>query len=140
MTAEHVKWGTHIMGCAQLISELDFSRLAQEARRLKAARTEEDIRLPYHNPGMLIDQTLLSQRLEESSMMPDENIVSIIMGRKISYDDFGRVLGDTDGRKNRGSRLPDKLDLRTYEHLQDLYWFYARQDAFQSMVSGNPLM
>ncbi|KAF2636770.1 hypothetical protein P280DRAFT_492759 [Massarina eburnea CBS 473.64] len=141
MTAEHVKWSTHLVGCAQLLSELDFSRLTQEARRLKAAKTEQETRLPYQNPGMLIDQRLLDRKLkEESGMMPDEYIVSAIVGRKINYDNIGRVVEDTDGRRNPSGGLPGKLDLRTFETLQDLYWFYARNDAFQSMVSGDPLI
>ncbi|KAF1948481.1 hypothetical protein CC80DRAFT_300256 [Byssothecium circinans] len=140
MTAEHVKWSTHLVGCAHLISELDFSRLTQEARRLKAAKTEQESKLPYENPGMLIDQKQLDQRLNQSALMPDESMVSTIVGKKVSYDDHGRILEDAEGRKNRNGGLPGRLDLRTFETLQDLYWFYARQDTFQCMISGNPLI
>lgn len=139
MTAEHVKWSTHLVGGAHLLAELDFPALTQEARRLKAAQAAEESRFPYLNQGMLIDQRQFDQKLKESAMMPDESLVSTIVGKKVSYDDFGRIVGDADPRKERSS-LPGPLDLRTFETLQDLYWWYARQDAFQSMVSGNPLM
>jgi hypothetical protein len=35
-TAEHVKWSTHLVGAAQLLTELDFRSLTRETRRLKA--------------------------------------------------------------------------------------------------------
>jgi hypothetical protein len=73
-------------------------------------------------------------------MMPDEKLVSTIVGQTVSYDDYGRVFEDVDMNKDRKHGFHGKLDARTFETLEDLYWFYLRQDAFQSMVSGNPLM
>lgn len=139
MTAEHIKWSTHVVGCAQLISELDFPSLTQRARQLKAAKIEEESKLPYQNPYMLINQKQLDKILRNSVMAPDEGLVSTIVGKKVSYDDFGKVFEETTKRSTNNALLDD-LDLRTYETLQDIYWFYARQDAFQSIISGNPLM
>ncbi|PVH94263.1 hypothetical protein DM02DRAFT_661196 [Periconia macrospinosa] len=139
MTAEHIKWNTHVVGCAQLISELGFPSLTQKARQLKAAKIEEESKLPYHNPYMLINQKQLDRILRNSAMMPDEGLISTIVGNKVSYDDFGKVFEETN-RRASNSVLLDDLDLRTYETLQDIYWFYARQDAFQSIISGNPLI
>ena len=68
-------------------------------------------------------------------MMPDEGMISTIVGEKVSYDDFGRVLEET-GKRASTNAIFNDLDLRTYEILQDVFWFYARQDAFQSIISG----
>jgi hypothetical protein len=140
MSAEHVKWGTHLVGSAQLIAELDFPSLTQEARRLKAAQTARESNFPYQNPNMLIDQKQLDQKLKESIMIPDEKLISIIVGQTVRYDDYGKVFEDVDMNQSRRHGFQGKLDARTFETLEDLYWFYLRQDAFQSMVSGNPLM
>jgi hypothetical protein len=43
-TAEHVKWSTHLVGAAQLLTELDFRSLTREARRLKAAQNADAYR------------------------------------------------------------------------------------------------
>ncbi|CAI6337181.1 unnamed protein product [Periconia digitata] len=139
MTAEHTKWSTHVVGCAQLISELDFPSLTQKARQLRAAKIEEERKLPHNNPYMLINQKQLDKILRNSAMMPDEAMVSTIVGKKVSYDEFGKVFEET-GKRARNTALLDDLDVRTYETLQDIYWFYARQDAFQGIVSGNPLI
>lgn len=140
MTAEHVKWSTHLVGAAQLLAELDFRSLTQEFRRLKAAQTAQEQMFPYQNPDMLIDQRQFEQRIKDSVMMPDEALVSTIVGKKVNYDDFGRVFEENSRQQERRKSIPEKLDLRSYETLQDLYWWYARQDVYQSIVSGNPLM
>lgn len=135
MTAEHTKWNTHVVGSAQLISELDFSSLTQKARQLRAAKFEEESSLPHRNPYMLINQQQLGRLLKDSAMMPDEGMISTIVGEKVSYDDFGRVFEET-GKRASNNAIFNDLDLRTYEILQDVFWFYARQDAFQSIISG----
>jgi hypothetical protein len=139
-TADPVKWSTHLVGAAQLLTELDFRSLTREARRLKAARTAEERQFPYQNPELLIDQKHFNKRLEERAMMPDENLVSTIIGKKVNYDDFGMIVEENGARYEKRTNMSDKLDLQCYETYQDLYWWYTRHDAFQSMVSGNPLM
>ncbi|KAF1980493.1 hypothetical protein BU23DRAFT_444283 [Bimuria novae-zelandiae CBS 107.79] len=132
MTAEHVKWSTHLVGAAQLLTELDFPLLTLEARRLKAAEVAQERRF-LANLGQ-------HDSFPTENTMPDERLVSQIVGQKISYEDFGRVLEHGDDGQERRPPLPAKLDLKTFETLQDLHWFYLRQDAFQSSVSGNPLI
>lgn len=133
MTAEHVKWSTHLVGAAQLLSELDFHSLTREACRLRAVQEAQESRSLAGLDGPRLTPTT-------NIMMPDEGMVSAIIGKKVSYQDFGRVLeSDEDGRQ-KGAPLLKKMEIKTYETLQDLCWFYSRHDAFQSMVSGNPLM
>ena len=139
-TADHVKWSTHLVGAAQLLAELDFPTLTQEARRLKAEQIAQEEQFPHQNPDMLIDRKQFEQRLELSATMPDEAMVSTIVGQKVSYDDFGRVIEEGSGKYEKARAMPEKYDLKSYEVLQDLYWWYSRHDAFQSMISGNPLM
>lgn len=136
-TAEHTKWSTHVGGAAQLLADLDFRSLTQEARRLRAAQTAQEKMFPYQNPDMLIDQKQFEQDLRRSATMPDANLVSTIVGKHVDYDDFGRVFEEgSNGRRGP----PEKFDLQNFETLQDLYWWYCRQDMMQSIISGNPLM
>ncbi|CAE7174645.1 hypothetical protein PTNB73_02697 [Pyrenophora teres f. teres] len=139
-TAEHVKWGTHLIGAQRLIDELDFRSLTREARRLRAAQTAMMRQFPYQNPEMLIDQKHFNQRLKENVVMPDERLVSTIVGKKVSYDDFGMVFEDNGARHDTRPKIPEKLDLQTYETLQDLCWAFSRHDVYQSIVSGHRLI
>ena len=139
-TAEHTKWSTHLVGAAQLLAELDFRSLTRDARRLKAAQTAEERQFPHQNPQMLIDQEQFSKRLRESDLKPDEHLVSAIIGKHVSYDDFGMIVEDDGARQDARTRSPGHFDMRSFETLQDLYWWYCRHDMWQSCVSGNPLM
>lgn len=139
-TAEHVKWSTHLVGAAQLVSEFDFRSLTREARRMKAAQTAREKQFPYQNPEMLIDQRLYHQKLNDNTMIPDENLVSTIVGGKLNHGDLEIMYEEYSLRQGTRFRLPGNFDLRSYETLQDLFWWYCRNDAIQSIVSGNPLM
>lgn len=139
-TAEHVKWGTHLVGAQRLITELDFRSLTREARRLQAAQTAMERQFPHQNPEMFIDQTAFDQKLKDSALMPDQSMVSTIVGERVNYDDFGMVFEDNGVRHDTRPNIPAKLDLQSYDTLQDIYWSYARHDVYQSILSGNPLM
>jgi hypothetical protein len=139
-TAEHVKWSTHLVGAAQLVSEFEFRSLTREARRLKAAQTARERQFPYQNPEMLIDQRLFHEGLNDNTTILDESLVSTIVGERLSYGDFGVVYEEHNVKQENKIRLSGNFDLRSYETLQDLFWWYCRNDAFQSIVSGNPLM
>lgn len=139
-TAEHVKWGTHVVGAQQLITELDFRSLTREARRMQAAQMAMEQQFPYQNPEMLIDQRQFDRNLRERSLMPDQNLVSIIVGNKVNYDDFGMVFEDNGARRDTKPSITGGLDLHSYATLQDLFWSFARHDVFQSIVSGSALM
>ncbi|KAF2626467.1 hypothetical protein BU25DRAFT_99806 [Macroventuria anomochaeta] len=139
-TAEHTKWSTHLVGAAQLLTELDFRSLTREARRLKAAQMAEERQFPYQNPEMLIDQHQFNENIRERDLKPDENLVSAIIGKQVSYDDFGMIVEDNGARQDAKTRLLGDFDMRSFETLQDLYWWYCRHDMWQSCVSGNPLI
>ncbi|KAI4657169.1 uncharacterized protein J4E79_007785 [Alternaria viburni] len=139
-TAEHVKWGTHLVGAQRLITELDFRSLTREYRRMRAAQTAMERQFPHQNPEMLFDQRQFDQRLKDSALMPDQGLVSTIVGKKVNYDDFGMVFEDNGARHDARQSIPAKLDLQSYETLQDIYWSYARHDVYQSIVSGHRLI
>ncbi|KAH8709944.1 hypothetical protein GQ44DRAFT_776880 [Phaeosphaeriaceae sp. PMI808] len=140
-TAEHVKWSTHLVGAAQLLTELDFRSLTREARRLKDAQDAEERQFAYQNPEILLDQSYLNQKLNNSAMMLDESLVSMIVGKKVNYKEFGMVLEENgEMHEKKKTNLLYTLDPQSIETFQDLYWWYARHDAFQGIVSGNPLI
>lgn len=138
-TAEHTKWSTHLVGAAQLLTELDFRSLTREARRLEAAQNAEERQYPHQNPGIILDQDGLQDGLQNEDLKPDENLVSTIIGKQVSYDDFGMIIEDNGARQDTKTRISG-FDVKNFETLQDLHWWYCRHDMWQSCVSGNPLM
>jgi len=136
MTAEHLKWCSHLLGAKSLISELDYLSMTGEASRWRAEvagqgifHQEDEIALqhgPFDNP------------LENIQPPIDENIISSFFGKKVSYDDFGRIVDEPNGKRRESFSQP--FDMSRFELYQDLWWWFVKQDCFQSIISGNPLL
>jgi hypothetical protein len=139
-TADHVKWSSHLQGAKQLLIEIDFRGMTSEARRIKREQAAYESSFAYQNPDLLISQRKLSQGLEDLSKEPDETLVSTITGKKLNYDNVSRVMDENEEARGPAGVFPKQLDLSKYEVFQDLYWWYCRHDAFQSIVSGNKLL
>ena len=63
----------------------------------------------------------------------DNHVVSLLVGREIRYDSHGQILDPS-------LQIPKPLDLSKFEALKDLFWWYCKQDAYQSLVGGLPLL
>lgn len=134
MTADHVKWSSHLLGAKQLFVEIDYAGMTKQWRRKKAEEDAFERTFAYENPGMTMQQPRYLNK--EASNLPDERVVSILTGRQLRYDDFGRVVED----QNKDGDTPQEADITHYETYQDLWWWFVRHDGFQSVISGNPLL
>jgi hypothetical protein len=137
LTADHLKWSSHLAGAKQLLQAIPFKRMAREARRLKAQQlTQKDPYALYEGDqwGASSDPSL-----GDISATIDESLISNLMGRQVRVEHFGHVSDDEeDGIDSGGYSSP--FDLQKYELYQDLYWWYARQDVYQAILSGNRLL
>ncbi|TKA51208.1 hypothetical protein B0A55_12799, partial [Friedmanniomyces simplex] len=60
-------------------------------------------------------------------------IISNLVGKEVRYGHHGHVVTPQ-------FSIPQELDLGKFEVLKDLYWWYCKQDAYQSIISGNQLL
>lgn len=139
-TAEHTKWSTHLVGAAQLITELDFRSLTREARLLKAVHIAAERQYPHQKSGIIFDHEQFDENLQQMDLRPDESLVSTIIGKSVSYDDFGMIVEESSAKQGPKTLQSGDFDMRSFETFQDLHWWYCRHDMWQSCVSGNPLM
>ncbi|GAD93882.1 C6 finger domain protein, putative [Paecilomyces variotii No. 5] len=140
---EHHKWNSHVAGSSQLIREIDFAGLTRDLRahrrRVRAQREQEQMAQmetwPWYDQfggGASEDDPFCEKESEI-----DENLISLLMGRVINYDEFGRI---EDGNQAASPRKHfTKKDIENYRIQSDLYWWYTKQDLFQSLISGNRL-
>lgn len=138
LTADHLKWSSHLAGAKQLLIEVPFKRMAREARKLKAQQMAQKDQFglyenEHHNNGR-------GQAFRDLSATIDESLVSKFMGTELRYDQFGQVFDEADDSSPFESIPAQDFDLGKYELYQDLYWWYARQDVYQAILSGNKLL
>jgi hypothetical protein len=132
MTADHMKWNTHLAGVKQLFVETDIAGMTRQYRQLKREKTAcGQVQLHRNSTSVYLpgDEDVPTQFDDV-----DEAIISNFVGREVRYEDrCGYV-------ETPRTKIPQELDLSNFETLRDLFWWYCKQDAYQSIVSGNPLL
>lgn len=131
MTADHMKWNMHLAGSKQLFVETDFKKMTRQFRQMKIEKALRSQLERTHRHSM--QQSDLRDGFIDQIPDVDERIVSQMLGWEVRYDDQGHTEPPTSDR-------PVNLDLSRFGILKDLYWWYCKQDAYQSIVSGNPLL
>lgn len=131
MTADHTKWNMHLAGSKQLFLELDFGNMVRHFRRMKRERAAFQM---YNNgAGFPPPLAQSNDELLDQTYDVDERVISQIVGKEVKYEEYGHVMTPQ-------SNVPPELDLGKFAMLKDLWWWYCKQDVYQSIVSGNPLL
>ncbi|KAL8672208.1 MAG: hypothetical protein Q9168_003310 [Polycauliona sp. 1 TL-2023] len=140
-TAEHNKWNSHLAGARELILEIDFAGMT---KRINAYKAETNMikkggMYDYGQNQYYSNQRRMSFDILRTDKELDENFVSTLMGYKSQYDEYGRILDADEPPSHYHIPLTPK-DVEKFEIQCDLYWWYARQDTIQSLISGNRLL
>ena len=145
-TAEHNKWNSHLSGARELVMDIDFAGMSKKIeshrRRQEQAEAEHNISLRNGRSNHFYD----FDHPRASGSFPskherrlDENLISTIMGRQLKYNQYGQVFDEYNPPShNETPPTPNEIDV--YEIQSDLFWWYAKQDMYQGLVSGNRLL
>jgi hypothetical protein len=138
MSAETSKWNIHLSGARVLVMEIDF---AGKTRKIRALRAQAKNRLAQLDPSQQSEYMQYSgipeSLLPDSDWDIDEDLVSTFTGYQVRYDYQYQM--------NISQPMYENLEFTTkdvelYKMQADLYWWYCKQDIFQSMISGNRLL
>ncbi|MCJ1312102.1 hypothetical protein MMC25_005776 [Agyrium rufum] len=137
-TAEHVKWSSHLTGARQLLMEINFKEISQ---RLKAARERQEAMRatplwPSVNANGLYSDYSNYMNTQLSDV--DEIFISSIVGSRVRYNDSGRVIDNENETMEDYRKPPTPREIENYKITCDLFWWYCKQDVYQSTISGNP--
>ncbi|KAF4626152.1 hypothetical protein G7Y89_g12008 [Cudoniella acicularis] len=139
-SADHQKWSNHILGARQLVREIDFLGMTRYIKSLKIQKRHEERMRYYHAQQQGAGHNFYDDRIQFQTYVDDvdENIVSMLMGKKITYDEYGRVVDDI--IHDQSPKTYSERDLVVYETQRDLFWWYCKQDAYQSILGGGRLL
>lgn len=144
ISADHSKWCDHLLGAQQLIKQIDFAGMTRYLKTRKG-------RVEQARPGHLYHHSMalgVTPDYQDEAMggfehsvedEVDENLVGILMGKKLKYAEYGEVFEDADEPYN-GNRKYTQRDLEIFDTQRDLFWWYLKQDAIQSILSQNRLL
>lgn len=139
-TAEHNKWNSHLAGARQLIADIDFVGMG---KRIAAHRAADSQNAVYHEFNHAYEHPYRGREFATDAPTQNgneisEDLVSAIMGWQIRYNQYGFVL---DGNEPATGHEPlTTKEMEEFDIQRDLFWWYCKQDMYQSMVSGNRLL
>jgi hypothetical protein len=139
-TAEHQKWNSHLLGACQLVKETDFlggsKRINKLKKYAKIMRNKQSFDA-FHPEDYRPRNARVSEEtafISESEI--DEHLVHVIAGHAPAYAEPNDETAYGD--------LPERdltvKDIEDYEIRRDLFWWFLKQDAIQSMISSNRLL
>lgn len=128
-SADHQKWSNHLLGARQLVREIGFAEITRYIKR----KTAED----------RLQQNQVEHHFEESRFQPhidevDEPLVGTLMGNNVRYDHYGQVMDENTPEPDEDKDYTER-DLEIYETQRDLFWWYCKQDTYQSILGGGRL-
>lgn len=141
MAAEHDKWSSHIHGAKQLLKEVDFDLVARRVEVL-----DEEERSGRQNPNLQEEQEqqlglqqtqpsllqLRKMRRQQVYNDVDENFTALLSGGKT------RKRSVRPGRRSEKTFSSKELDMMQLQ--ADMFWWFAKMDCYQSLISGCPLV
>lgn len=143
LDAEHSKWSNHIVGGSRLVQEFNFAGMTKVVRRMRARVKEQQAYLQSQGfwsdvPGANQGWGLIDDAFSRAESDVDEGLVSVLMGRSVDYNDFRHTSDKVDDYQ--ADQVLSEKDLYEFRIRCDLYWWYCKQDLYQSLVSGNQLL
>ncbi|CZT43768.1 related to UPC2-regulatory protein involved in control of sterol uptake [Rhynchosporium secalis] len=136
--ADHQKWSNHLLGAKQLVKEIDFAGMTRQIERKKAQKQREVLERNHYAHEHGLDYDFDDQDQLQAPDEIDEGIIGTLMGRKISYDEYGHIIDDGRNFGSWGKEYTVR-DLEIYETQRDLFWWYCKQDTYQSILGGGKL-
>ena len=134
-TAEHNKWNSHLAGARQLVMEIDFAGTTKQIKEQNAQAKANK----YHRAFSGYQDPYTDRRFSDDvSLDVDNGIISTLMGWKSHSDQYGRIIDHTVTNPKSPPLTPK--DIETYQIQRDLFWWYCKQDVYQSALSGNRLL
>jgi hypothetical protein len=145
ISADHSKWCDHLLGAHQLVKQIDFAGITRYLKTKKAYMEKFPPQNLNYGSDMFSDTPVIygDDRMEDSEFSMndevDENLVGIIMGKQIRYAEYGEIIEDPDAAY-MGNKKYTPRELELFDTQQDLFWWYTKQDVFQSILSQNKLL
>lgn len=119
-----------MLGAKQLMKEINFAEKSKEVKAIKKQRRER------HAHSYVGELQWPQRPFAEYDEEVDEDFVSVITGQKLDDDRRGTIVDE----EKTSTHIHTDRDVEIYETQRDLFWWYCKQDVYQSILSGNKLL
>ena len=142
-TAEHNKWNSHLSGARELVMDIPFAKMSKKVEAYRCQQEEAEasakqMQKEFGN-GLGHPRRIPSGLFSGFERKLDKGLISTITGWEMNYEDHGEV-SDANAPASAPEPSLTPADIDEYEVQLDLFWWYAKQDMYQSVISGNRLL
>lgn len=140
MGGDHSRWSLHLSGAANLVMEHNYAVIMKSVRRTKMLYKADIAQVCAQGKTTLEAGCLpcdsLPQLLNDDGWRVSEHLVSRLTGFVVDYNTQVQPNFEWE------TTLPrlDQTRVQNWITQMELYWWYCKQDIFQSMLSGEPLL
>lgn len=147
--SDHDKWCKHMWGARAIIKEIPLREMTKAIMGMKRRARQRALYQRAQRLGQLHQErepfghAYTGPSAEDDGCEPADltdvnaGLVSQLVGRTVTYDDFGHVY--VDESHQRSSKKYTERDGENFEHLSDLYWWYCKMDVYQSILGATKL-
>ena len=140
LNADHSRWNLHLAGAAKLVSEHNVKRMVRMIRRARRRALQISMNSGHQPMSSFVQEEYVRQGIapslfDELEWDVDENLIKNLTGVQSSYDDQESHVLETPG-----AQMMTESEISEYRTTLDLWWWFCKQDLFQSMVSGERLL
>jgi hypothetical protein len=136
MSNGHVNWTKHLMGSLQLIKQIDYKSMVERTRYILQSSQSDPV-----------TADIAWNKLQDCghNFRPheqvDSKLISTLVGREVANNGPRKISDDPANQWLIQSMAANmsRNDIDDFQLKCDLYWWFAKQDVFQSMLSRTPL-
>lgn len=137
LAADHSRWNLHLAGAMKLVTEHDLAGLTYRARRSRSRAKQTLANCSAQGLSIEVSQLgIAPSLLDEVAWNLDQKVVSDLTGLTIDYDNIRSYTTN----ETESSQPMTESEVATYRTKMDLWWWFCKQDMFQSLVSGERLL
>ena len=136
-SSDHNKWCNHLFGSSILFKEIplgDMTRAIVPLKRRRRRQLEKERVQPFDPLYSASSVPVVNHDLDDL----DVDLLSQLTGKALTLEDYGQP-HDQPAIAGPRKFYTDR-DIENYEHLRDLYWWYAKMDVYQSILGGTKLL
>ncbi|KAJ4390041.1 hypothetical protein N0V93_007514 [Gnomoniopsis smithogilvyi] len=130
--SNHDKWCTHLIGARTIIGETPLREMSMKVWLVHRQRYQQWVEVQTQNPfaAFLPQNGQPSHELAEV----DLDLLKDLTGEPVYF-----LEGEDPSSWQSKVRDCTERDLENYEHLADLYWWFAKMDVYQAFLGGSTL-
>ncbi|KAF3906379.1 hypothetical protein ABW20_dc0104542 [Dactylellina cionopaga] len=143
MAADVRKWSSHLQGAKNLLKEIDFDNLNRRMEILEDEEFTQQQQQQSANPAFEGMASIRNRKMHQKSGKAGSDRPSPIddpIRRYILGSRERRKMSQVEKVRVNNAKASDARDQEIAIMQSDLFWFFAKQDAYQSLLSGEGLV